>query len=134
MKLKCWQVYSDKDDYSVLVFHYSRNKARFLALESFWYEEECYIDLLAERCKEGDQYSSGKPELLDGETYRSKEIMWKLGWRQVEYSFEECSQCKRYEWEDIFESKLEYVGDNLYCFNCRTQLCMSAYALGIQGE
>lgn len=115
--MKAYRVTDGRHEASVIVFAASPGKSKQLALRSEWFMNAEYTDMIATREPKADIYDTGSERLIDGIFSGDTEIMRKIGWMELDGSYDCCKDCGLYEWHDLRNSKLDDAGRCVDCAN-----------------
>lgn len=118
---RAFKVYSEESEAAVIVFAQSASEAKSIGRRSEWLEACDFLSVKALRLPEADKFAEGSPDLLDGSTKRSQEVMWLLDWYSIDATAS-CDECGRNEWEFIEERKVTFDGEGYgICEACKEQ-------------
>lgn len=97
--LLAWVLSADFAEASVIVFAQTRNKAKGFYRKTPHLWDLDWIDIRVRREPKADSFAGDKPELLDGDSRRSEELMHSLGWRCLKEPT--CEWCGCGSWPSI---------------------------------
>lgn len=102
--MKAWHVQGKNNyySYSTVVFAETVGKAKQLALYTDSCEDENFIDILARRIPELDQYYKPGKREMDWYDEADRITLVKLGWHCVEPHYADCPHCAASEWCDVY--------------------------------
>ena len=97
--MKAWYVYdkTNPDMWMTVVFAETRNKARYLAQSTDACEYADYVDIIANRSPELDQYYCGLPEIDWHDPEMRVILVHDHGWACLDTS-QECLTCQAIKW------------------------------------
>lgn len=128
LALRAWAV-TVEGEVSVIVYAPTATRARALGWTSDWFIGTDFIDLRARLIHElkPAAQAHGRERIMEGNTQNEQRIMRELGWYEYDRgAADSCDGCGLYEWEGIPESRIEEVGEDLLCVQCRINTKIAA--------
>ena len=104
--VRAFMVTTDYAEAAVLVWTESPSKAKAIAMGQMWLDGSEWNDLRCKRVPEADSYKDGPYVIGDEPTLSDLELLWKLGWCEVDGNSVPCAVCERYEWKQVPQSQL----------------------------
>ena len=103
---------------AVLAFAGSHAKAKSIGFKAhIWMCSSEWIELRCRRYPEADKYATEhNHRAITGDSRSDVQIMYELGWYSVDGSGEDCSNCGRFEWENIPASRIPEGSE--ICVDC----------------